>query len=190
MSRSVCLIQKRGLFWWRRKCFLLKASKREFQLKREVHKTCLTPNLPDVSLAWQFMKFSSSICLTYHLSDKLKARRKFSLITHKLKVFISSAKHSSCPYGPVNKMYFVLVDFRLHEKSPNTELFLVCIFLYFDWIRGNTDQKKLLIWTVFAKWSIGFFREDFVTEDFFLIFLRHLLIYLFIYLFIYFLNFI
>ena len=31
--------------------FLSKATKRESQLKREVHETCLTPNLPDVSLA-------------------------------------------------------------------------------------------------------------------------------------------
>ena len=26
----------------------------------------------------------------------------------------------------------------LHEKCPNTELFLVCIFLYSDWIRRDT----------------------------------------------------
>ena len=29
----------------------------------------------------------------------------------------------------------------LREKSPNTELFLVHILLYSDWIQENTDQK-------------------------------------------------
>ena len=45
--------------------------------------------------------------------------------------------HKSCPWS-------------LREKCPNTELFLVCIFLYLDWIRispysiqiqENMDQK-------------------------------------------------
>ena len=29
----------------------------------------------------------------------------------------------------------------LREKRPNTELFLVLIFLYSDWIQENKDQK-------------------------------------------------
>ena len=29
----------------------------------------------------------------------------------------------------------------LREKCPNTELFLIRIFLYLDWIQENTDQK-------------------------------------------------
>ena len=29
----------------------------------------------------------------------------------------------------------------LREKCPNTELFLVRVFLYSDWIQENTDQK-------------------------------------------------
>ena len=33
----------------------------------------------------------------------------------------------------------------LHEKCPNTEFFLVCIFLYLD-------QKKLCTWTLFTQW--------------------------------------
>ena len=33
----------------------------------------------------------------------------------------------------------------LREKCPNTEFFLVCIFL------ENTDQKKLRIWTLFTQ---------------------------------------
>ena len=52
----------------------------------------------------------------------------------------------------------------LREKCLNTEFFLVCIFLYSDWIRnlphkspysvwmqGNTDQKKFRIWTLFMQ---------------------------------------
>ena len=36
----------------------------------------------------------------------------------------------------------------LREKCPNTEIFLVGIFLYFPVIQENTDQKKLRIWTL------------------------------------------
>ena len=41
----------------------------------------------------------------------------------------------------------------LPEKGPNTELFLVRIFPYLYWIRENTDQKKLRIWTLFTQWK-------------------------------------
>ena len=37
-------------------------------------------------------------------------------------------------------------------KCPNTELFLICIFLYSDWIQEHTDQKELGIWTLFTQW--------------------------------------
>ena len=40
----------------------------------------------------------------------------------------------------------------LCEKCPNTELFLVRIFLYSDWKPENKDQKKLRIWTLFRQW--------------------------------------
>ena len=39
----------------------------------------------------------------------------------------------------------------LRGKSPNTELFLVRIFMYSDWIQENTDQKLLHIWTFFTQ---------------------------------------
>ena len=37
----------------------------------------------------------------------------------------------------------------LCEKCPNTELFLLCMFLVR--IGENTDQKKLHIWTFFTQ---------------------------------------
>ena len=40
----------------------------------------------------------------------------------------------------------------LCEKCPNTELFLVHIFLYSVQIRENKDQKKLNIWILFMEW--------------------------------------
>ena len=52
------------------------------------------------------------------------------------------------------------IAITLREKCSNTELFLVRIFLYSDWIskspfsiqiQENTDQKWLLIWTLFAQ---------------------------------------
>ena len=42
----------------------------------------------------------------------------------------------------------------LREKCPNTEFFLVRIFLYLDWIQKNVDQKKLRIWTLFTQWIV------------------------------------
>ena len=39
-------------------------------------------SLPDVSLAQQVMELYSFICLTYHMSDNLKIRHKFSPTTH------------------------------------------------------------------------------------------------------------
>ena len=55
----------------------------------------------------------------------------------------------------------------LREKRPNTELFLVLIFLYSDWIRRDTPYvyvfsrntgkygpEKLRIWTLFTEWYI------------------------------------
>ena len=39
----------------------------------------------------------------------------------------------------------------LHEKCPNTEFFLVRIFLYSDWMQENTDQRKLRLWILFTQ---------------------------------------
>ena len=41
-------------------------------------------------------------------------------------------------------------------KCPNTELFLVRIFLYSDRIQENTDQKWLRIWTLFTHYVSRF----------------------------------
>ena len=45
-----------------------------------------------------------------------------------------------------------LIKWSLREKCPNTEFFLVSIFLYSVRIQENTDQKKLRIWTLFTHW--------------------------------------
>ena len=49
-------------------------------------------------------------------------------------------------------------DKTLREKCPNTELFLVRIFLYSDWKQENMDQKKLRIRTVFTQWKFYIFK--------------------------------
>ena len=41
--------------------------------------------------------------------------------------------------------------FSLRGKCPNTEFFLVRIFVYSNWIPENTDWKKLSIWTLFTQ---------------------------------------
>ena len=83
MSHSVCLIQGgEGVsFQWRRERFFSKANK-QFQLKKKVHATCLTSNLPNMSIARQFIRLNSFICLTHHLSANLKIQNKFSPTTH------------------------------------------------------------------------------------------------------------
>ena len=43
--------------------------------------------------------------------------------------------------------FFLLYGLRLREKCPNTEFFLVRIFLY-------SDQKKLRICTLFAQFAL------------------------------------
>ena len=45
----------------------------------------------------------------------------------------------------------------LCEKCPNTKIFLVHIFPYLDWIRKNTHQKTVRIWTLHA--VIAFFHR-------------------------------
>ena len=41
----------------------------------------------------------------------------------------------------------------MREKYPNTEFFLVRIFLYSVWIQENRYQKKLHIWALFTQWN-------------------------------------
>ena len=50
-----------------------------------------------------------------------------------------------------------ILPFRctLRGKCPNTEFFLVRIFLHSVRIQENTDQKQLRIWTVFTQWQKG-----------------------------------
>ena len=45
----------------------------------------------------------------------------------------------------------MLVLFTLHEKCPNTKVFILRIFPYSVLIRENTVQKKLRIWTLFTQ---------------------------------------
>ena len=44
----------------------------------------------------------------------------------------------------------------LREKCPNTEFFVVRIFLYSDWIQENADQKILCIWIPFTQCQCNF----------------------------------
>ena len=53
------------------------------------------------------------------------------------------------------KLLTILELQPLREKCPNTEYFLVRIFLYSDWIQENTYQKNLCIWTLFTQWAFS-----------------------------------
>ena len=65
----------------------------------------------------------------------------------------------------------LLYHMTLPEKCPNTEFFLVCFFLYSDWIKENTDQKKLRIWTLFTQYERKYSafsaekNEDFIDKN-------------------------
>ena len=62
---------------------------------------------------------------------------------------------------------FKFTSCALHENCPNTEFFLVRIFLYYGWILKNfpvfglnTDQKKLRIRTLFTQWRVQIHELD------------------------------
>ena len=44
-------------------------------------------------------------------------------------------------FWKISQIVFENIYAGLREKCPNTELFLVHIFLYSDWTQENTDQK-------------------------------------------------
>ena len=56
-------------------------------------------------------------------------------------------------FGPYFPVFGLNTEMR--EKWPNTEFFLIRIFLYSVRILGNMDQKKLRIWTLFMQWIHG-----------------------------------
>ena len=58
----------------------------------------------------------------------------------------------------IGKYFTRFSYFPLREKCPNTEFFLVSIFLYSIRIQENTDQKKLRIWTFFTQCCFYFTR--------------------------------
>ena len=57
---------------------------------------------------------------------------------------------------PIILFFFWVFDlfwkYPLRARCSNTEFFLVRIFPYSDWMRENTGQKKLHIWTLFTQW--------------------------------------
>ena len=59
-------------------------------------------------------------------------------------------------YYPLYCFFFWVFDlfwkYPLRARCSNTEFFLVRIFPYSDWMRENTGQKKLRIWTLFTQW--------------------------------------
>ena len=65
--------------------------------------------------------------------------------------FIKLRESSECSLeqNPLTNRIFIC---SLCDKCPDTEFFLVRIFPYSDWIRENTDQKNLRIWTLFTQW--------------------------------------
>ena len=102
----------------------------------------LAHSLPIVLLALFIVTYRS------HRARNLSSRvNVLFLITPTLTVcFITWLAHFS--WISVLNIYYVSLLNTLHEKCPNTELFLVRIFLYSVQILENADSKKLRIWTL------------------------------------------
>ena len=85
-----------GIFiWWRRERFFSKANK-QFQLKNRSmlltwHLTC---QLPNVSIAQQFIRLNSFACLMYHLFTNLKICHNISQTTNESRVLVPFVRHS------------------------------------------------------------------------------------------------
>ena len=54
-------------------------------------------------------------------------------------------------------LVFNLPKLSFHEKFLNTEIFLVCKYLYSVQIREITDKKKPRIWTLFTQWLPSYY---------------------------------
>ena len=132
-SCSACLIQGRGgRRKWRRKIFFFEKQTNSFSQK-EVHVTWLISSFLCVSVARQFIRLSSFICLRYHLMKnlnlivKIMIRKVIMVITVviimiiiimnrniitimiiimmiKIIVIAKTKRHSSCLYDPLNKI--------------------------------------------------------------------------------------
>ena len=85
------------------------------------------------------------------------------LLTYdKCYLFRNDCFENNCSLNKIIKNYlkqkrksalFLIIwsNLSLREMSPNTELFVVRIFLYSDRTQKNTDQKYLRIWTHFMQ---------------------------------------
>ena len=100
------------------------------------------------------------VCMSFFCSkEKVKSSRLFQseLFEHILK-----PKCNTLPWGWSKKTldfwhwlgFLIIRQWTLREKCPNTEFFLVCIFLYSVRIQENTDQKRLRIWTLFTQCDV------------------------------------
>ena len=69
--------------------------------------------------------------------------------------------------GPSNMLlvWSIYSTRSLREKCPNTEFFLIHIFLYSVRMQENTDQKKLCIWTLFTqRIQLGTFEKSHIKS--------------------------
>ena len=104
------------------------------------------------------MRGVTSVKKYIHNESKVKFRvkiLKFYLIWEYSRHYFFSFKnftHGVCTIGLRTDL--MQAYYSLREKCPNTELFLVRIFLYLDWIQKNTDQKLLRIWTLFTQYIL------------------------------------
>ena len=101
----------------------------------------------------QIKKFLSTKLL-YGFRKKCNAQYSSIYMLEKWKSTLDKCKYVDVIFTALKAFDTInhnLLRATLHEKCPNTELFLDRIFLYSARIQENTDQKKLRIWTLFTQ---------------------------------------
>ena len=106
MSHSVCVMQGEGVFFGVGGIdFYRKQMNEGFNWKVDTMELAWHLTCPTIHGIKHF--YSSDVPVVW----QTKIWCKFSAMTHKLKVLVSFVQHSSCPYGPLNKvMRFVKVN--------------------------------------------------------------------------------
>ena len=91
-------------------------------------------------------------CCKIYIDKNLKATSSSRLGVFLVLYIIRTTKSSLLI--PLILVSMGIMVYTLREKFPNTEFFLVRIFLYSVRVQEITDLKKLRIWTFFTQWEL------------------------------------
>ena len=84
--------------------------------------------------------FYYSVKFFPELNDFLESER---TLVHVIRIFLTMNLIKILFNPAKNWFFFTFINCSFHEKCPNTELFLVRIFLYSDWIRIQFKYRRI-----------------------------------------------